>query len=150
MQEGGGGGWLNSCAKPGASQQIQLSGMESRVCYKPLAIKGLPTNSAQAADLKEECTGGVRTGKWPRARAYCDAFIMSSIFQILAKHRLRWIEAAIDNAHQQLFVGVLCLGQCGVAAFPLERPACRVDEREIAARGILQFEQLIGHVRIAR
>src|SRR5271167_3947168 len=75
MQEGGGGGWLKS-RPAGKGRQMPLSGMESRFCDKPLAIKKLRTNSAQVYDLKEECTGeGVRPSTMSDARKNASALI---------------------------------------------------------------------------
>src|ERR1700676_4545899 len=74
--------------------------------------------------------------------------VIPSIFQVLAEHRLRWIEGAIDDAHEQASECGDRILQYGVAAFPLKSSRGRINESEIPSRRILKFEHFVRHVRI--
>src|SRR5579862_946087 len=88
-------------------------------------------------------------GQWARRRRGRLPHIAPSIFQVLSEHWLRGIEAAVEDGGEQAVVCARGLGQRLVAALPLQRSGGGVDEREIPARRILNFEQLVRHLGIA-
>src|SRR5450759_4497534 len=63
-----------------------------------------------------------------------------SVFEILAEHRLRGIDAAVDDGGEQSLVRRRRLRQRRVAAFPLQPAAARVDEGEIPTGRVLELE----------
>jgi hypothetical protein len=85
----------------------------------------------------------------PPIRNYSIKIPILSIFQIFAEHRLGWIEGAVHDVDDEAFVDGGGFGEGGVAAFPDDAAGGGVDEREIAALGELQLDELAGHLGIA-
>ncbi len=78
-------------------------------------------------------TGASRRDARFESRTVGSGDYSASIFQVLPEDRLHGIEAAVDDAPQQLLVRLRRLGQGGIAAFALQATVDRIDQGEIAA-----------------